>query len=93
MRTFKGESAQFSFNKCPIPTHDGASAKFSTNSHETDNSVGQGSHTDKKEKQIFLIYKEIQNGSVAKSYMTNGLIIYGDIFSHFLIYYEVLPHI
>jgi hypothetical protein len=27
------------------------------------------SHTDKKEKKIFLIYKEIQSGAVAKSYM------------------------
>jgi hypothetical protein len=26
-------------------------------------------HTDKKENQIFLIYKEIQNGAVAKSDM------------------------
>ncbi len=39
-RTFTLESshfecALFSFNKCPIYTHDGASAKFSTNSHET----------------------------------------------------------
>jgi hypothetical protein len=34
-------------------------------------------HTDKKENQSFLIYKEIQKGSVAKSYMTNGLLIYG----------------
>jgi hypothetical protein len=42
--------------------------------------------TDKKENQIFLIYKEIQNGAVAKSYMTNGLLIYGKIFAHFLIY-------
>jgi hypothetical protein len=33
-------------------------------------------HTDKKENQIFLIYKEIQNGAVAKSYMTKGLLIY-----------------
>jgi hypothetical protein len=40
--------------------------------------------TDKKVNQIFLIYKEIQNGAVAKSYMTNGLIIYGEIFAHFL---------
>ncbi len=32
-------------------------------------------HTDKKENQIFLIYKEIQNGAVAKSYMTNGLLL------------------
>jgi hypothetical protein len=36
--------------------------------------------TDKKENQIFLIYNEIQSGAVAKSYMTNGLIIYGEIF-------------
>ncbi len=39
MRRFKGESAKFIFNRCPIYTHDGASAKFSTNSQETDNSV------------------------------------------------------
>ncbi len=32
--------------------------------------------TDKKENQSFLIYKEIQMGSGAKSYMTNGLLIY-----------------
>jgi hypothetical protein len=38
MRRIKEECAQFSFNKCPVYTHDGASAKF-TNSHETDNSV------------------------------------------------------
>jgi hypothetical protein len=35
---------------------------------------------------IFLIYKEIQNGAVAKSYMTNSLPIYGEIFAHFLVY-------
>ncbi len=28
--------------------------------------------TDKKENKIFLTYKEIQKGAVAKSYMTNG---------------------
>jgi hypothetical protein len=33
-------------------------------------------YTDKKEKKIFFIYKEIQ-----KSYMTNGLLIYGEIFA------------
>ncbi len=43
-------------------------------------------YTDKKENQIFLIYKEIQSGAVAKSYMTNGLLMYGEIFAHFLIY-------
>jgi len=47
----------------------------------------------KKKNQIFLIYKEIQNGAVAKSYMTNGLLIFGEIFAHFLIYQEALPHI
>ncbi len=42
MRRFKGECAHFNFNKCPIYTHDGASAKFSTISHQTDNSVLNG---------------------------------------------------
>ncbi len=36
------ESTHFIFNKCPIYTHDSANAKFSTNSHETDYSVGTG---------------------------------------------------
>jgi hypothetical protein len=40
MRRFKGECAHFSFNNCSVYTHVGASAKFSINSHETDNSVG-----------------------------------------------------
>ncbi len=39
MGRFKGECAHFIFNKGPIYTHDGASAKFSTNSHKTDYSV------------------------------------------------------
>ncbi len=33
-------------------------------------------NTDKKEKKIFLIYKEIQMGSVAKSFMRKGFLIY-----------------
>ncbi len=46
--------------------------------------------TDKIENQNFLIYKEVQNGAVAKSYMTNGLPIYylrisSYIRKHFLI--------
>ncbi len=32
-------------------------------------------YTDKKENKIFLIYEEIQNGAVAKSYMRKGFII------------------
>ncbi len=33
----------------------------------------------KKENQIFLIYKEIQSGTVAKSYMRKGFQIYEEI--------------
>jgi hypothetical protein len=43
-------------------------------------------YTDKRENKTFLIYKEIQMGSGAKSYMTNGLLIYGEKFAHFLKY-------
>jgi hypothetical protein len=43
-------------------------------------------YTDKKENKTFLIYKEIKNGAVAKSYMNNGLLIYGEIFARFLVY-------
>jgi hypothetical protein len=34
-------------------------------------------YTNEKENQIFLIYKEILSGAIEKSYMTNGLLIYG----------------
>ena len=53
-------------------------------------------YTDKKENQIFLMFKEILSGEVSKSYMTNGLLIlyagnYLRILSYirksFLIYY------
>jgi hypothetical protein len=37
--TFTLESTHFIFNLCHTYTHDGASAKFSTNSQETDYSV------------------------------------------------------
>ncbi len=36
-------------------------------------------YTDKKEKKIFLILKEIQMGSVAKSYMRKGFLIYEEM--------------
>ncbi len=39
MCKFTLESTHIIVNKCPIYTHDGASAKFSTNSHETDYSA------------------------------------------------------
>jgi hypothetical protein len=40
-RRFKGECAHFSFLNFFNDTHDGASAKFSTNSPETDNSAAK----------------------------------------------------
>jgi malic enzyme len=40
-----------------------------------------------KKKIKFSSYIRIfRSGAVAKSYMTNGLLIYGEIFAHFLIY-------
>jgi hypothetical protein len=36
-------------------------------------------YTDKKENPIFLIYKEIQIGAVAKSYMTKGFLKYEEM--------------
>ncbi len=39
MCTFTLESTHFIFNKCPIYTHEGASAKFSANLQETDYSA------------------------------------------------------
>jgi hypothetical protein len=50
-------------------------------------------HTDKKENQVFLIYREIQNGAVAKSDMTNGLLIYGEIFAHFYEFLRISSYI
>ncbi len=46
----------------------------------------QSCFTDKKENKIFIIYKVIQKGSGAKSNMINGLLMYDQIFAHFLIY-------
>jgi hypothetical protein len=48
-------------------------------------------YTDKKEKKIFLIYKEIQNGAVAKSYMRKGFLIYEDMRKYLTIYEERRP--
>jgi hypothetical protein len=43
-------------------------------------------HSDKKENQIFLKYKDIQNGAVAKSYMRKGFLIYEEIRKYLTIY-------
>ncbi len=40
-------------------------------------------YTDKKENQNFLIYKEIQSGAVAKSYMRKAFLIYEDMRKYF----------
>jgi hypothetical protein len=51
------------------------------------------SHTDKKENKIFLIYKEIQKGSGAKSYMRKGFLIYEEMRKFFPICEEAVSHI
>jgi hypothetical protein len=40
-------------------------------------------YTDKKENKIFLIYREIQSGAVAKSYMRMGFLIYEEMRKYF----------
>ncbi len=50
-------------------------------------------YTDKKEKKIFLIYKEIQNGAVAKSYMRKGFLIYEERSKYLTIYEETVSYI
>jgi len=42
-------------------------------------STPSGVYTDKKENQIFLKYKEIRNGAVAKSYMRKSFLIYDEM--------------
>jgi hypothetical protein len=44
--------------------------------------------TDTKEKKIFLKYKEIQMGAVAKSYMRKGFLIYEEMRKYLVIYEE-----
>jgi hypothetical protein len=36
-------------------------------------------HTDQKENKNFLIFKEIQKGAVAKSYLKKGFVIYEEM--------------
>jgi hypothetical protein len=50
-------------------------------------------YTDKKENQIFLIYKEIQGGAVIKSYMRKGFLIYEEMRKYFPMYEEAVSHI
>ncbi len=50
-------------------------------------------HTDKKETQISFIYKEIQTGAVAKSYMRKGFLIYEEMRKYIPISKEAVSHI
>ncbi len=50
-------------------------------------------YTDKKEKKIFLIYKEILNGAVAKSYMRKGFLTYEQMRKYLFIYDKVVIHL
>jgi hypothetical protein len=42
---------------------------------------------------MFLIYKEIQMGAVAKSYMTKGFLIFEEMLKYLTIYEEDFNHI
>jgi hypothetical protein len=46
--------------------------------------------TDKKERKNFLIYKEIQSGSGAKSYMRKGFQKYGEMHKYLVVYGEAV---
>jgi hypothetical protein len=50
-------------------------------------------HTAKNEKKIFLIYKKIQKGLGAKSYMRKGFLIYEKMRKYFVVYVEAASHI
>ncbi len=56
-------------------------------------SINHSIFTDKKENYIFLIYREIQSGAVAKSYMRKGFLIYEEMRKYFPIYEEAVSHI
>ncbi len=50
-------------------------------------------YTDNKENDIFLIYKELQMGSGARSYMRKGFLIYEEMGKYLTIYEEAVSHI
>ncbi len=50
-------------------------------------------HTDKKEKKIFLRCMEIQMGSGAKSYMRKGFLTWEDMHKYLTIYEEAVSHL
>jgi hypothetical protein len=46
-----------------------------------------------KGNKIFLVYKEIQMGSVAKSYMRKGFLMYEETHRYLVMYDEAFSHI
>ncbi len=56
-------------------------------------SIWIGLYNDKKENKIFLMYKEVQSGAGAKSYMWKGFLIYEEMRKYFPIYEEAVSHI
>ncbi len=50
-------------------------------------------YTAKKRNKIFLIYKEIQLGAVAKSYRRKDFLIYEEMRKYLVIYEEAVSHI
>jgi hypothetical protein len=50
-------------------------------------------HTDKKENEIFLIFKEVQMGSVATSFIRKGFLIYEAMRKYLTIYEEAVSHV
>jgi hypothetical protein len=51
-----------------------------------------GLYTNKKENKIFLKYKDIQKGAVAKSYMRKGFLIYEEMRKFLVIYEEAVSY-
>jgi hypothetical protein len=49
--------------------------------------------TVKKENQIFLVYKEIQSGAFAKSYVRKDFLIYEEMRKYFPMYKEAVSRI
>ncbi len=49
-------------------------------------------YTEKKENKIFLKYKEIQSGAVAKSYLRKSFLIFEEMRKYFPIYEEAVSH-
>jgi hypothetical protein len=50
-------------------------------------------YTDKKENQIFLMYKAIQTTEAAKSYMRKGFLMYEEMRKYLVIFEEAVSHI